>query len=170
MIYNKGHFYLIWVIFGMICIFSINQFIELFGELLIVGGITINIRPKLLEYLKPIVYVSCSIFLIIASIRILKQKSTEKYLPDYKKLRKYILIILGLGIISKVSQYFLMQYRIEIFSEYLNNNNIEYGDIYQSLFIYPSVFWYFMFLYLTVLFFILTKKTEKITNANNGYN
>jgi hypothetical protein len=168
MIYNKGYFYLIWIIFGMVCIFSFNRLIQLFGELLIVGGIKTNIPPEFLKYINFIIFGTVALTLTFISIKILKQKKAKEYFPDYKKIRKYLLIILGIGIISKVSDFYLVNYRISISEKYLELNNIEYGDFYQSLFIYPSVILICLFLYLIVIFFILTKRAEKITKANNA--
>ena len=166
MLYNKGNFYLIWTIFGMVCIFSINQLIQLFGELFIVGGIKTNINPDFLKYINFIIFGTVALISTFISIKILKQKIAKEYLPDYKKTRKYLLIILGTGIISKVSVFFLTDYRIRIFEKYLEQNNIEFGDIYQSLFIYPSVILICLFLYLILIFFTLTKQAEKNTKAN----
>jgi hypothetical protein len=152
----------------MICIFTFNQLILLSGELLIVGGIKANIIPEFLKYINFIIFGTVALILTFISIKILKQKTAKEYFPDYKKIRKYLLIILGIGIISKVSDFFLMDYRINITEKYLEQNNIEYGDFYQSLFIYPSVILICLFLYLIVIFFILTKQAKKITKANNA--
>ena len=159
--YNKGHFYLTWIIFGMICIFSFDQFIRLLSESFIVLGIIINIEPIFLKYLNFIVYGIVALTLIFISIKVFIKETIVNYSPDFKKLRKYLVLILGTGILSKVLEHFLMQYRIEIFNEYIESHNVEFIDIYQTLFIYPTTFWIFMFLYFIVLFFILTKNIEK---------
>ena len=168
--YNKGHFYLTWIIFGMICLFSSQQFIRLLNELFIVGGITINIKPEFLKYIKFLVYGIIALTLIVFSIRIIRQNETTENLPNYNQVRKYFLIIIAIGIISIVAENYLGMYRIGIFEKYLQRHSIEYKDIYQELFIYPSMFWTFMFIYFAVLFFILTKKIEKLQmlTANNN--
>ena len=166
--YNKGQFYLTWIIFGMGCYFSSKQFILLLFELFLIGGMTINIKPDFLIFSKLLVYGILALTLIFISIRIIHQNATEKHLPNYRQLRKYYLIILGVGIISSVSMDLFLNYRFDLFDEYSQSHGIEYRDMYKALIINPIMFWTFLFLYFGVLFFILTKKSEKLQTQPNS--
>lgn len=154
-----------WIIFGMVCLYTINNLIQLLNELVLVGGIIIDVTPNLLGYLKLFSYGIIAMVLVFVSIRILRQDRIEEYSPNFKKLRKYYLIILGIGIISTVSFDFLIKYRIDILGEYLKQHSMGYTDIFEMITAYSSMVGVVLFIYFSVIFFVLTKKIERMKVA-----
>jgi len=160
MTHSKGQFLLIWIIFGMSCIFAFQQTMYLLNEAYINLGVLLDIQPNYLKYSKFFVYSILTILLIVISIRILVKKTTINYEPNYSKLRKYLLIVIGIAMTFKICEHFLMIYRVDIFDKYLQRHNTEFIDIFDELFLYPSLFYVGLYVYFIVLFFLLTRKNK----------
>ncbi|NPA45025.1 MAG: hypothetical protein GXO49_05790, partial [Chlorobi bacterium] len=98
--YIKEHFYIIWIAFGMIITFSLQQFILMLNELIILLGVLINITPSFLKYSRFLVFGLITVFLIYIFINVYRKNKIETFSPNYKKLRKSLALILGIGITS----------------------------------------------------------------------
>ncbi len=160
--YIKGHFYIIWIAFGMIITFSLQQFILMLNELIILLGVLINITPSYLQYSRFIVFGLITVFLIYIFINIYRKNKIETFYPNYKKTRKNLAIILGIGITSVLLEDVILIYRLNIFENYLNSYNVDYQEMYKTLSLYPKTFYFFLYIYFFILFFVLTKKNENL--------
>jgi hypothetical protein len=167
--HSKVQFYSIWIIFGLVVYYSFRQIIGLLQELVINAGIILDVNPLILKYSVVGFYGITWITLLILSIKVIKQKKLVVDKINYKSLRKGFLLIIISGLISQIAEHFLFMNRPKILEEYLQKHEINYMDFYPDFYMWTVISYFLIFITLITVFYILTKRIEKGTNANKGY-
>ncbi|WP_297093584.1 hypothetical protein [uncultured Draconibacterium sp.] len=160
-------FYIIWIIFGMAIYFSFFQIITLFKEAVLQVAIRQDLNVSVIKYSELIFYGIVWLIILVLSFLVIKNANDIKTDINYKSLKICLLLTIRLGFISGIIRSILENNKIEILEAYFKRNGVWYDDISPNFYadkIYPILL---IAVTLLVDFFILTKKLEKNTNANN---
>lgn len=161
----KIHIYAIWIIFGFVVSYSLENIVQILTELMLFAAIELDLNPALVKYSKTGIKGLLIILIILIAIGLIGKKGIGNEHESIKPPKKAFISILIIGLIASVSYEFIRMNRIARMEAYLENHDIDVMDFYSDFYLASTIPNILIIIALVATYFILTQKRIN-TNAN----
>jgi hypothetical protein len=159
--HTRGQFFATWAIFGFALCIAVQEFLSFLSELIVTGGIFLDLNPSILKYSKTISYGIAWIAIVIFLVIIIMREGPVFSHFNYKKSRAALLIFILTGILSHVlAEYCTRQRRGEL-RPYLTRHDTSMVEFFSSNQVASIVPIALIFITIAIGFYFLTRDKEQ---------
>ena len=157
--------YAIWIIFGFVVSYSLENIVQILTELMVFAAIELDLNPALVKYSKTGIKGLLIILIILIALRLIGRKKIGNEYESIKPPRKAFIYLLIVGLLASVFYELIRTTRITKMEAYLESHDIDVMDFYPDFYLASTIPNILIIIALVATYFILTQKKIN-TNAN----
>jgi hypothetical protein len=160
--HTRGQFLATWTIFGFVLCFALQEFVAFLNELIIGGGMYIDVNPALLKYSKTFCYTLVWIVVLIFLVVVIRSKGPVFSHFNYKKSRIALIVFIIIAILSHLLAQYIVKERRAGLRPYLARHNASMVEFFSSNYIANFIPIVLIFITIAIGFYFLTEDKEEI--------
>lgn len=158
--HTKSQFYTLWIIFGFLIYYALQQYVALLNEAMINAGIFLDMNPGIVKHSQTICYAMVWVVLMFILLRVIRHKSQTFKEINYRSLRYKIVIFTTTALLSRVAVVYISKARRSVLMDYLDRHDASVIEFYNQFYLWKEIPQAVIFITLIVAFFFLTTEAK----------